>query len=32
MIEFENNEELESYVEEHKIIEESITCDFKKSL
>ena len=32
MIEFENNEELESYVEEHKIIEESITCDFNISL
>ena len=32
MIEFKDNEELESYVEEHKIIEESITCDFNISL
>ena len=28
MIEFKDNEELKSYVEEHKIIKESITCDF----
>ena len=32
MIEFENNEELKSYVEEHKIIKESIKCDFNISL
>ena len=32
MIEFENNEELESYVEEHKIIKDSIFCDFNISL
>ncbi len=32
MIEFENNEELKSYVEEHKIIKDSIFCDFNISL
>ena len=32
MIEFKDNEELKSYVEEHKIIEESITCEFNISL
>ena len=28
MIEFKNNEELKSYVKKHKIIEESIECNF----
>ena len=32
MIEFKDNEELGKYVEEHKIIKESIKCDFNISL